>query len=163
MKITSDYLKALQQTAETRKPESAAKAGSGSGFEEQLMQALSGGGQAQAAEGLAARELGAAGLALDTFVAGADAQREEGYSTLMDEFAQILDGFDAYTETIGSPGGANLKSAYAALENVSGALSGLKERAASGETMPEGFQAMLNELEIMTVTEQFKLNRGDYL
>lgn len=164
MKINSDYLKALQQVTELKKPETSGKNSAVSGFEDQLMRALTGNGTEEvlSPEALAAKDLGSVDLSLSGLVVGNSVKTEDG-SELMDEFSRLLDSFDAYAKEIGSNGPVDLKSAYAALEEVSSGLSGLKDRASEQEQRMPGFRAMLNELEVMATTERFKLNRGDYL
>lgn len=164
MKINSDYLKALQQVTELKKQDASNKNSVAAGFEDQLMQALAGQGTENilSPETLTAKDLGSVDLSLSGLVVENSVNTENG-SELMDEFARLLDSFDAYAEKIGSQGQVDLKSAYAALEEISNGLSGLKERASEQEQRMPGFQAMLNELEVMATTERFKLNRGDYL
>ena len=164
MKINTDYLKALQQVTELKKPETSGKHSAAAGFEDQLMRVL---GDAKAEnvlspESLAAKDMSAVELSLSGLAGEDDAKTESG-SELMDEFARLLDMFDAYAQKIGSSGSLDLKSAYGALEEVSMGLGSLKAKAAEQERQMPGFQAMLNEFEVMAATERFKLNRGDYM
>lgn len=164
MKINADYLKALQQVTELKKPETSGKNSAAAGFEDQLMQALAGNatGEVLSPESLATKELSAVDLSLSNRIAGNSTQ-VENHSELMDEFAGLLDTFDMYAQKLGANGPLDLKSAYATLEAVSHGLNGLKEKVSMQNLQASDFQTMLNELEIMTTTERFKLNRGDYL
>jgi len=164
MKINSDYLKALQQVSELKKQEVSGKSSGSVGFEDELLQALSGSAAkaAQAAEVLGAKDLGSVDLSLGGLVVGNSVKTDNGLQ-LMDEFARVLDSFDSYAQKIGARGPLDLKSAYAELEDVARGLGALKDKGVEQEQRLPGFQAMLNELEVMTTTERFKLNRGDYL
>jgi hypothetical protein len=58
-----------------------------------------------------------------------------------------------------APDGSGLREAHAALQDMQGQVDGLK---AAAKDQP-GLQSIVNELDVLTRTEQFKFNRGDYL
>ena len=73
----------------------------------------------------------------------------------------ILDKWDDYAATLADPQ-AGLKSAYGTLDEISGDVATLKaEQPDLAETHP-GLKSIVDELETLTATEQFKFNRGDY-
>lgn len=74
-----------------------------------------------------------------------------------------LDMWDAYAKTLGADAGtASLREAYAMLEGIDGQVSRLKQDTAAVRGKNSGLDSLLNELEVMTATEKFKFNRGDY-
>ncbi|NDV18834.1 hypothetical protein GO013_05295 [Pseudodesulfovibrio sp. JC047] len=71
----------------------------------------------------------------------------------------ILDKWEQYTATLAGPEGG-LKSAYSALDEIAGDVAALK----NGQTeLAPGLKSIVDELETLTATEQFKFNRGDYV
>ncbi|SKA72538.1 Class II flagellar assembly regulator [Paucidesulfovibrio gracilis DSM 16080] len=72
-----------------------------------------------------------------------------------------LDGMDNYTEKLRNvaPDGSGLREAHSALQNMQGQVDGLKSVA----DQEPGLRNIVNELEVLARTEQFKFNRGDYL
>lgn len=73
-----------------------------------------------------------------------------------------LDLFDSYTRTLGSAGGSTT------LRDAWGLLEGIDTQVAQIRTDSEGvrnaeLESLLNTLEVMTTTEKFKFNRGDYI
>lgn len=85
---------------------------------------------------------------------------------LQDAFAQAsgtLDLWDAYTGALGSSSDkSSLRNAYALLQGIDGQVAALKDSTAAVRGKNSGFDSLLNELEVMTATEKFKFNRGDY-
>lgn len=74
-----------------------------------------------------------------------------------------LDMWDSYVVAIhASEKSGSLRDAYALLEGIGGQLAGLKAEAASVRGRNAGLDALINELDVMTTTEKFKFNRGDY-
>ncbi|MGE4470242.1 MAG: flagellar assembly protein FliX [Desulfovibrio sp.] len=72
-----------------------------------------------------------------------------------------LDGLDNYAAKLQevAPDGSGLREAHAALQTMQGQVDGLKSVA---DQQP-GLRSVVNELEVLARTEQFKFNRGDYL
>ena len=74
-----------------------------------------------------------------------------------------LDLWDSYAKTLGSSSGAgSLRDAYALLQGIDSQVAQLKQGTADVRGQNPGFDSLLNELEVMTATEKFKFNRGDY-
>lgn len=83
----------------------------------------------------------------------------------MDDISEILDMVDLYSSALAGldgQGQENLKRAYSILENVSDAAAKLKNSFAGLADNPV-LAGIVNELDVMTATEKFKINRGDYL
>lgn len=94
-------------------------------------------------------------------VATSNAEQE-----VMDQMDTLLNEWEKYAGQLeGSTGQTDLRQAYNSLQRIGDQVQDLK----SGlQSMPDskkepGLQAMVDELEIMTVTETIKFNRGDYL
>lgn len=87
----------------------------------------------------------------------------ETTEVLTGQLEGVLSGMDAYSTQIGAHPQADLKGAYATLEEISGELTKLREQNPELTDRHPELGAVVNELEVMTVTERFKLNRGDYL
>lgn len=82
---------------------------------------------------------------------------EEGQA--MAQVESALDSLETYATTLGGTESGDLKQAYAALESFQTDVAGLKDAA---QDSPE-LQGMVDELEVLAMTEQMKFNRGDYL
>jgi hypothetical protein len=68
-----------------------------------------------------------------------------------------------YAQQLESPAKrANLREAYSVLEQISQAVSELKQDVPKFAATNPSLESMVNELEVLTVTETFKFNRGDY-
>jgi hypothetical protein len=74
----------------------------------------------------------------------------------------ILDKWDNYAETL-SGTDAGLKSAYGTLDDIASEVAAIRsEQPELGQSHP-GLNAIVDELETLAATEQFKFNRGDYV
>lgn len=73
----------------------------------------------------------------------------------------VLDQVETYSARLQSvaPDGTGLREAHSALRDMQEQVDGLKSVA---EAQP-GLQGIVNELDVLARTEQFKFNRGDYL
>lgn len=79
-----------------------------------------------------------------------------------EEASGALDLWDTYAQTLGrSNTDTALKDAYSLLEGIDTRLSRIKSSPAAGTNAI--LDGILNELEILSTTEKFKFNRGDYL
>lgn len=78
-----------------------------------------------------------------------------------DQASGALDLWDAYARSIGG-GQASLRDAYSILEGIDSKVSRLRQDTAGLQGRNTGLDDVLNQLEIMTATEKFKFNRGDY-
>lgn len=73
----------------------------------------------------------------------------------------VLDQVEDYTAKLRNVAsdGTGLREAHAALQDMQGQVNDLKTVAAE----QPGLQSIVNELDVLARTEQFKFNRGDYL
>ncbi|MBQ3058840.1 MAG: hypothetical protein IJD16_00785 [Desulfovibrio sp.] len=80
-----------------------------------------------------------------------------------DQASGTLELWDDYARALSSSGQeTSLRDAYAMLEGIESQVSRLRQDTDSLRGRNPGFDSLLNELEVMTVTEKFKFNRGDY-
>lgn len=80
-------------------------------------------------------------------------------------FAQAsgtLDLWDDYAKALGSAAnGSSLRNVYSLLEGIDNQVAQLRTNPLAGKNA--AFDDILNELEVLSATEKFKFNRGDYL
>lgn len=92
-----------------------------------------------------------------------DDEDEYDVLSLMSEIEDSLSGLDEYTKSLQSSGSAaDLKQAWQSLSAFSQSVSNLRQNYASLSQQDSSLDAMINDLEIMAVTETYKFNRGDY-
>jgi hypothetical protein len=163
MKINPEELGAIQgqQTTPTRKQQAGT-----SGFEELLTETLAT-QENQTTAGIAAPAPPPAGLIANMLLGADSAQetKEDEEALLQDAFTQAsgaLDKWDSYAQSLKTPGGT-LRDSYALLEEIDSTVSGLRQDTAALRDRSPAMDSLLNELEIMTLTEKIKFNRGDYL
>jgi len=162
MKIQTDQISTLTQSPETTSDSKK----TASGFASVLAKEV--GGASTDESGLTAPVLtGYAALDL-TGSQGTDAASESSTTTstsdtaAMDTMDSLLTQWENYADELASgSGGTSLKKAYGLLENIGTGVQQLKDGLA-GSSSP-GLDAMANELEVMTVTEKIKFDRGDYV
>jgi len=83
-------------------------------------------------------------------------------ASVTEEVESILDKWDDYTAALGDSD-TGLKTAYSALNAIADQVASLKsDQSDLSESDPE-LSSIVDELEAMTATEQFKFNRGDYV
>ncbi|THB68713.1 MAG: hypothetical protein D6E12_05980 [Desulfovibrio sp.] len=157
MKIRPDQVDAVQREAEAKaKPRPASQ-----DFSEVLAREV-GGSEA------AAEEVGTAHAApvqsVNPLLDVAQAEAATPTPTeqeVMEHIDSVLEKWEKYAHTLADqdaePG---LRSAYTVLESISGDVAGLRN--VTRQIGEGGLQSLVQELEILTVTEQFKFNRGDY-
>ncbi|MBI9112032.1 hypothetical protein [Maridesulfovibrio ferrireducens] len=68
-----------------------------------------------------------------------------------------------YAKHLGSPDSGGLKNAYKTLEGVQGGVESLKKDWPGVASENPELSSIVNELEVMAMTEQIKFNRGDYV
>ncbi|MFW6324780.1 MAG: hypothetical protein ACOC0U_06930 [Desulfovibrionales bacterium] len=81
---------------------------------------------------------------------------------VMDKLDSLLSRWDDYTSSLRSAR-PDLRKADQVLEDISQQLSQVRSNLGEGDTQDQGLNTMLDELEILTVTERIKFNRGDYI
>ncbi len=162
MKIQTDQLTALQQAAE----KTAGSKDASDAFAAILSQKLGDDGSSQAS-GLAAPPLaGYAALDLTGAQAVGDVEASGQFSeeeqAVMNSMDTLLAKWENYADQLASgAGGDSLKQAYGVLENIETGVKQLKDDLPSD--VNAGLGSLVNELEVMTVTEKIKFNRGDYI
>lgn len=168
MKISNDQLDALLRQQEQAAGAARKQSGKSGGFEAALAEQLgiSDGNGAPAAAplppgaqaGLISRML------LDNAEENSALNPDE--DLLQEAFNQAsgtLDLWDSYVNALGKPGaGQSLRDAYSLLQGIGDKVADLKQGTSGVRGQNPGFDSLLNELEIMTTTEKFKFNRGDY-
>ena len=86
------------------------------------------------------------------------------FQAAFDQASGTLDMWDTYAKTLGSsPTDGSLREAYALLEGIDSEVTRLKQDTAGVRGKNPDLDGLLNELEVLTATEKFKFNRGDYL
>jgi hypothetical protein len=76
----------------------------------------------------------------------------------------LLDSLNVYVNALSAHGAnGNLKAIYPLLEGLEQQMGILKQGAAPLEGKHAGLAGLINELEVLTTTEKFKFNRGDYI
>jgi len=164
MKVHVEQLKArLQQEQAGLKAQP-----KGKGFEAVLAQELgqSGGG----AQGVLPPPPGMQAGVVSQMLLGAPEQTESVdpfEDALRQSFQQasgLLDSMNAYVDALSARGAdGSLKAIYPLLEGLERQMGVLKQGAAPLEAKHAGLASLINELEVLTTTEKFKFNRGDYL
>ncbi len=162
MKIQTDQLTALRQAAE----KTAGTKDDSDAFAALLAQQV-GSGQTSQTSGLSAPPLaGYAGLDVGgTEAAGAveaSAPLTDEEQAVMNNMDSLLAKWETYADQLAAgSGGDSLKQAYGVLENIETGVKQLKDDLPSDANT--GLGSLVNELEVMTVTEKIKFNRGDYI
>jgi hypothetical protein len=156
MKIRPEHLDALQQEQQARK----ATGKGGSSFQEILSSELGNAEKAAAPchsrpPGTVAGPHGLGPLTMSTLDVTPTRQK------VMDALDNVLARWDEYGKALRSPQG-DLKHAYRVLETISADVRTIRDADPAGSATQQ-FGPILDELEIMTMTERIKFNRGDYL
>ena len=164
MEINTQQMEALLHLQEQQAQLPRKQANSGTGFEEILSQQI---GLDTTMPGADPRLLGMQGLYPPLGVQGSDspAATDADTAVLLEAFDQAsgtLDMWENYKNTLAtSSTDTALRDAWAMLQGIDAQVTQMRGnplRATSQE-----LDSLLNELEIMTATEKFKFNRGDYL
>ena len=88
---------------------------------------------------------------------------EEALQQSLLQASSLLDSMNAYVNALSARGAdGNLKAIYPLLEGLEQQMGALKQGAVPLEAKHAGLTSLINELEILTTTEKFKFNRGDY-
>ncbi len=169
MKIRSEQFEALQQQEETRKRSSGSSDAFGELFARELEQQESA-GKAQTTSPMP----GVRGLVLDPMLMMAQVEQTgaveaveqvagDSAAAVVERVDGMLDKWEQYSRQIGAEEEADLKGASATLEDISGDLTQLREQNPDLAEQHPGLGSVVNELEVMSFTERFKMNRGDYV
>lgn len=168
MKINSEQLDALLRQQEQAAGAARKQSGKAGGFEAALAEQL-GIGSGNGAPAAAPLPPGAqTGLISQMLLGNVEENSavnpdEDLLREAFDQASGTLDMWDSYVNALGKPGaGESLRDAYSLLQGIDGRVTELKQGTAGVRGRSPGFDSLLNELEIMTTTEKFKFNRGDY-
>jgi hypothetical protein len=153
MKITPDQLAALQLQQKNK-----ARSATGEGFAQALAEELDSGSGAKAG---AAATSTAPMARLDQTLQAAMLNKPTG-QTLMDKMDTLLSKWENYSQIIGTADG-NLREGYSLLADIRQDIRAVKSDLAQNPERGEGLETMVEELDILATTEEFKFNRGDYL
>lgn len=151
MKITSDQLAALQLQQKNK-----ARNAHGDGFAQALAQELDSGSPAAAG----AAPAGPA-LRLDQALQAAMLNKPTE-QTIMDKMSSLLSKWENYSQIIGAADG-NLREGYNLLSDIRQDIREVKSDLAQNPALGQNLETMVEELDILATTEEFKFNRGDYL
>ena len=164
MKIRTEELNALlQQEQIGQKAQS-----KGEGFETMLARELRQPGDG--AQGALPPPLGAQAEIIGQMLLNPLAQAEavdpldNALQLSLQQASGLLDSVNAYINALSARGAdGNLKAVYPLLAGMEQQMGVLKQGAAPLVAGNAGLASLINELEILTTTEKFKFNRGDYV
>lgn len=147
MKVTLDQLAALQH-----QQKNIARNAPGEGFAQALAQELETG---PVVAGLQSA-VPTVPLAIHTALLQPPTER-----TVMEKMDSLLSQWENYSQCIAKDG--NLRQGYALLTDIRNNIQTVKEDLAQKPGLGAGLHSMVEELDILTTTEEFKFNRGDYV
>ena len=153
MKITSDQLAALQL-----QQKNTARNIPGEGFAQALAQELNTGSVAGA--GATATQTGPV-LRLDQALQAAMLNKPTE-QTIMDKMSSLLSKWENYSQIIGAAHG-DLREGYNLLSDIRQDITDVRSDLAQNPGLGKNLEAMVEELDILATTEEFKFNRGDYI
>ena len=160
MKIQTDQISPLQQVGQVKK---AAQSSPTQAFGEILAKEVDAG---QAAVKAAAPPPigGMSGLAQAMATQATQAVRQPTNTerAVMDNVDTLLNQWENYAGQLASGNSGQLRQAYGTLENIQSGVKKLKDENPGLAGNSPQISSLVNELEVMTVTEKKKFNRGDY-
>lgn len=82
----------------------------------------------------------------------------------IEQASGALDMWESYVGVLGGPeaAGNTLRAAYGLLDGLDARVTALKEEAQPVLGRHPGLADLIEEMQVMTAAEKFKLNRGDY-
>lgn len=169
MKVTNDQLEALLRQQSQSSSTSRTQSAQGSSFEAALTEQL-GLENAVATSAISTSATGQSSQAsmISQMLLGTTQTEstdiDEGViQSAFDQASGTLDMWDSYVNALGSSGqDGSLRQAYSLLQGIDGQVSDLKTSTAAVRGQNTGLDSLVNELDVMTATEKFKFNRGDY-
>lgn len=93
----------------------------------------------------------------------AETDVDQVMQNLLGGFTSSMDSLAAFASSLNSQAPNALKTAWNALDNLDVNLDFLRKELGRLPQANADMEAVLNEMEILAVTERFKFNRGDYL
>ncbi|MEG1610833.1 MAG: hypothetical protein RR317_06585 [Bilophila sp.] len=164
MNIRTDYLEALKRLEP--QPQKPASVSGGEGFAALFSQEI--GRPDQAATLMTAPGVRAGSIDPALFVNtlnGTEQAEDTEDANLLDaltgQASGLLDSWDSYAGNLAK--GASSRTAWTALSGMDSQLQALRGALPGLSKNNPGLESVVNELEIMTATEKFKFNRGDYV
>lgn len=162
MNIRTDYLEALKRL-ETQ-PQKSASVSGGEGFAALLSQEIGRpdhvDGEAQT-PGVRAATIDPALFVNSLNERESSVEAEEGLlADLTGQASGLLDSWDNYAGSLA--GGTSSRTAWTTLSGMDNQLQVLRGSLSGLSRSNPGLESVVSELEIMTATEKFKFNRGDY-
>lgn len=162
MKIHPDQLKAIEQEqAKARRAEEADK-----GFGDMLAKEI---GKAEGGSPAQAGAVPPPGASLSSMILASQAAQGTGENSdsgqaVMDNLESLLDEWENYAARLQEPSESlNLRQANGMLENIEQGVASIKDKYPGLEKDHPGLKAVVDEVEILAVTERIKFNRGDYI
>ena len=161
MKIRPDQIDALKQQEQIGKKPRSDETGK---FEAVLAQEVQKSSGTESAQQAAQVQSVAGTQGIDPLLAVQEAAKTESASPeeriIMERIDTLLNTWENYADNLGAPKSEeSLREAYGVLEHISNEVEDLKQT----DMDHPNLRSMVDELEILTLTEQFKFNRGDYL
>lgn len=153
MKITPDQLAALQS-----QQKKTSQSNQGEGFMRLLAQEMQSGDTAQGAKAVfPATPQPGIGQILQASMLHTSTER-----TIMDKMDALLTKWENYSQSLATPQ-HNLREGYRMLDDIRSQIREVKGDATAMAAGGQSLERMIEELDILTVTEEFKFNRGDYM
>lgn len=159
MKISNDQVSAVEQQQRAERASQGETQG-GVAFGELLAREMDEGSVSALGVG-GPRPLGVNPLLMAQVPAVEKPQAEQ---KVMESLDSLLNDWEEYAGQLESQGESmDLKDAYKRLSRIGGEIERLKaENPDMGQKNP-GLKSIVDELEVLSVTETFKFNRGDYV
>lgn len=99
--------------------------------------------------------------------AASETDMEAAMQQALQQASGALDTWEAYAGTLGQAGKAgtqaSLRDAYGLLQGLDSQVAALKQGSQALLGQNPGLASIVQELDVMTATEKFKFNRGDYV
>ena len=169
MKVTNDQLEALLRQQSQSSSTSRTQTAQGGGFEAALTEqlglenAVATSAFPTSATGQTSQASMISQMLLGTTQTEATDIEEDVIQSAFSQASGTLDMWDSYVNALGSSGqGGSLREAYSLLQGIDGQVAALKTNTAAVRGQNTGLDSLVNELDVMTATEKFTFNRGDY-
>lgn len=160
MKIRSDQVDSLQQQEQSSKTKKVKNTSFGDVLNQEVDQAQSALSQSTASvPGLQAVNP----LLNINMVDKTGAEGSNDTQQLVGQVEDVLGRLDNYAGQLASSDKSSLKNAYSSLEGLHKDVRNIRKNWPDMNTKSPELDAIVNEVEVMAVTEQIKFNRGDYI
>ncbi len=169
MNIRTQNIEALLSQQELQAKKSAAtQSGAGVGFAQAFAEEAALGGAVQGAQQQATPIGVQTSLVQQMLVQNVEAASASGMTSstqdVIEQASATLDMWESYANQLQTPGTqGNLRQAHTLLEGIESQVSSLKVSSEEALKQNPELASLVNELEVMSVTERIKFNRGDYI